>query len=150
MKNAATQYSLVFLFAANLLAVLLICYTRPHRFLVVMFLEDEPSAAVATRVHSRRILSHNTLDICSSLHWHKSVENIQFNIVFFPIPSVLWRCWLGGRKGIRPVKNWLVGCRRGYVWKKKGERTGKIICFKRVCLQWFDAVGWAAGRASGL
>jgi len=20
-------------------------------------------------------------------------------------PSVLWRCWLGGRKGIRPVKN---------------------------------------------
>ena len=24
-------------------------------------------------------------------------------------PSVLWRCWLGGRKGIRPVKNWVVG-----------------------------------------
>jgi len=23
---------------------------------------------------------------------------------------VLWRCWLGGRKGIRPVKNWAVGC----------------------------------------
>ena len=21
------------------------------------------------------------------------------------VPSVLWRCWLGGRKGIRPVKN---------------------------------------------
>jgi len=29
------------------------------------------------------------------------------------IPSVLWRCWLGGRKGIRPVKNWVVGCRHG-------------------------------------
>jgi len=25
-------------------------------------------------------------------------------------PSVLWHCWLGGRKGIRPVKNWAVGC----------------------------------------
>jgi len=25
------------------------------------------------------------------------------------IPSVLWRCWLGGRKGIRPVKIWGVG-----------------------------------------
>ena len=25
------------------------------------------------------------------------------------VPSVLWRCWLGGRKGIRPVKNRLVG-----------------------------------------
>jgi len=32
-----------------------------------------------------------------------------------PVPSVLWRCWLGGRKGIRPVKNWVVGCWRGYL-----------------------------------
>ena len=30
-------------------------------------------------------------------------------------PSVLWRCWLGGRKGIRPVKNWVVGCWLGYM-----------------------------------
>ena len=28
-------------------------------------------------------------------------------------PSVHWRCWLGGRKGIRPVKHWSVGCWRG-------------------------------------
>ena len=27
---------------------------------------------------------------------------------------MLWRCWLGGRKGIRPVKNWVVGCWHGY------------------------------------
>ena len=26
------------------------------------------------------------------------------------VHSVLWRCWLGGRKGIQPVKNWVVGC----------------------------------------
>ena len=31
------------------------------------------------------------------------------------LPSVLWRCWLGGRKGIRPVKNWAVGCWHGYL-----------------------------------
>jgi len=31
------------------------------------------------------------------------------------LPSVLWRCWLGGRKGIQPV-NWVVGCWHGYVW----------------------------------
>ena len=31
------------------------------------------------------------------------------------IPSVLWCCWLGGRKGIRPVENWVVGCWRGYL-----------------------------------
>jgi len=30
-------------------------------------------------------------------------------------PSVLWCCWLGGRKGIRPVKNWAVGCWHGYL-----------------------------------
>ena len=24
------------------------------------------------------------------------------------VPSVLWRCWLAGRKGIRPVKNWVL------------------------------------------
>ena len=29
--------------------------------------------------------------------------------------TTLWRCWLGGRKGIRPVKNWEVGCWRGYL-----------------------------------
>ena len=25
------------------------------------------------------------------------------------MPSVLWHCWFGGRKGIRPVKNWAGG-----------------------------------------
>ena len=31
------------------------------------------------------------------------------------VPSVLWRCWLGGTKGIRPVKNRVVGYWRGYL-----------------------------------
>ena len=31
------------------------------------------------------------------------------------MPPVLWRCWLGGRKGIRTVKNWVVGCWCGYL-----------------------------------
>jgi len=31
------------------------------------------------------------------------------------IPSVLWCCWLGVKKGIRPVKIWVVGCWRGYL-----------------------------------
>jgi len=25
-------------------------------------------------------------------------------------PSVLWHCWLGDRKGIRPVKSWVLVC----------------------------------------
>ena len=33
----------------------------------------------------------------------------------YTLPSVLWCCWLGGRKGIRPVKNRVVGCWRGYL-----------------------------------
>jgi len=28
------------------------------------------------------------------------------------MPSVLWRCWLGGRKGIRSVQNRVMGCWR--------------------------------------
>jgi len=31
------------------------------------------------------------------------------------LPSVLWRCWLGSRNSIWPVKNWVVGCCRGYL-----------------------------------
>ena len=36
-------------------------------------------------------------------------------------PLVLWRCWLGGRKGIRPVKNWVVGYWRGYLSERGAE-----------------------------
>ena len=36
-------------------------------------------------------------------------------LVCLCMPSVLWRCWLGGRKGIRPVKNWVVRCWCGYL-----------------------------------
>ena len=35
------------------------------------------------------------------------------------LPSVIWNCWLGGRKGIRPVKN----------LKRRG--TGMVICLGR-------------------
>jgi len=35
--------------------------------------------------------------------------------VYCYLQPVLWRCWLGGRKGIRPVKNWAVGCWHGYL-----------------------------------
>ena len=31
------------------------------------------------------------------------------------LPPVLWRCWLSGRKGTRPVKNWAVRCWCGYL-----------------------------------
>ena len=40
---------------------------------------------------------------------------VMINISFPDRPSVLWCCWLGGRKGIRPVKNWAVKCWHGYL-----------------------------------
>ena len=52
---------------------------------------------------------------------NKRINFSTFSAVFlslqcYPfIPSVLWHCWLGGRKGIRPVKNWVVGCWHGYL-----------------------------------
>ena len=40
-------------------------------------------------------------------------------VISFPwLPSVLWRCWLGGRKGIRPVKTEWWG-------------AGVVICLER-------------------
>ena len=37
------------------------------------------------------------------------------DVLLTALPSVLWHCWLGGSKGTRPVKNWVVGCWRGYL-----------------------------------
>ena len=34
---------------------------------------------------------------CSTFYYYAAY-------VYYTIPSVLWHCWLGGRKGIRPVK----------------------------------------------
>ena len=34
------------------------------------------------------------------------------------VPSVLWRCWLGGRKGIRPVKTEWLGAGVVSVWSE--------------------------------
>ena len=59
--------------------------------------------------------------ICSSAYetrgpFHVSVSELTF--ILIPLPRlfgdgavvlwVLWRCWLSGRKGIQPVKNWVV------------------------------------------
>jgi len=99
--------------------------------------------------------------------------------IYTLLPSVLWHCWLGGRKGIRPVKKpewwgaWLSvwsevqvcvcvcvsdliisghnnpeGCFAEDAVKFYHVKLARLWC--DVCLQCFDAVGWAAGRASGL
>jgi len=54
---------------------------------------------------------------CTTLNTAKKMfAKFYFNNVHSSqLPSVFWRCWLGGRKGIRPVKNWVVGCWHSYV-----------------------------------
>ena len=73
----------------------------------------------------------------TSTHWlHSTLSNnnlptnisllisiaMQFFVLFYKnglTPSVLWHCWLGGRKGIRPVTN------------MKWWGAGMVICLER-------------------
>ena len=58
---------------------------------------------------------------------------------FIPL-LVHWRCWLGDRKGIRPVKNWVVGCWRGYLsgarcrlaWYQLMPLPLTVSCFSKI------------------
>ena len=48
--------------------------------------------------------------------WRYSTREYNTNTFFMCIcwshfPWVLWHCWLGDRKGIRPVKSWVLVCR---------------------------------------
>ena len=48
--------------------------------------------------------------------WNAVCCYFEFSDIWdFNVPSMLWRCWLGGRKGIQPVKNWVVRCWHGYL-----------------------------------
>ena len=61
--------------------------------------------------HSTRLVNAATLP-CES--WNtKNARDHKF--ISWCWLVVLWRCWLGGRKGIRPIENWVVGCWRGYM-----------------------------------
>jgi len=44
-------------------------------------------------------------DTCITFVWYSFFSHVIYATVIFAfLPSVLWHCWLGGRKGIRPVK----------------------------------------------
>ena len=50
-----------------------------------------------------------------TINSNKQTVDLPLGVCCHHVPSVLWRCWLGGRKGIWPVKNWVVGCWHGYL-----------------------------------
>ena len=78
-----------------------------------------------SRVHSVFLSSCSFWFSCSStalisvLFSYTDLLNIaSFSMTFHDLCyfydfSVFRRCWLGGKKGIQPVKNWVVGCWRG-------------------------------------
>ena len=43
------------------------------------------------------------------------LKTVVVNQQCFECLQGLWHCWLGSRKGILPVKNWVVGCWCGYL-----------------------------------
>jgi len=59
----------------------------------------------------RSQLYSNSLSVFFSFFHYHCYQYLYFGT----LPSVLWRCWLGGRMGIWPVKNWVVGCWHGYL-----------------------------------
>jgi len=53
----------------------------------------------------------------SLTHWKMAIK-IERDSVFYLLyfRSVLWHCWLGDRKGIRPVKSWVLVCWWWFDW----------------------------------
>ena len=60
------------------------------------------------------VFSNNTTNAHLQSHITILAQSTYYNILHKSIPlhlpSVLWHFWLGDRNGIRPVKNWAVGC----------------------------------------
>jgi len=52
-------------------------------------------------------LTSEFTSLCRLQQIHLLIEQIEL--------SVLWCCWLGSKKGIRPVKTWVVRCWHGYL-----------------------------------
>jgi len=48
--------------------------------------------------------------------------------IYFELPSVLWCCWLGGRKGIRPVKVWGDGGGGHWLVRVEWHPAGWSVC----------------------
>ena len=71
------------------------------------------------------IMRHYELAISRTASWHPRLQEqlYLFRIYFFylrcvegyTVLSVLWRCWLGGRKGPACKKTWVVGYWHGYL-----------------------------------
>jgi len=68
--------------------------------------------------HEYWLRSSSSAVVLEGNHWSGITLAMHYNCCptharTHAVPSVLWRCWLGGRKGIRACKKRVVGCWRG-------------------------------------
>ena len=63
------------------------------------------------------------------------------SVLVSELPSVLWRCWLGVRKGIQPIKIWLMRCWHGYLLEQSANSLHMVqlmplppyhVCFSKI------------------
>jgi len=83
--------------------------------------------------HGQTGIHRNTSSTCSHRRLSSYAccrrEDLDLAKIRKLLPSVLLHCWLGGRKSIQPVKNWVVRYRRGYLcgvtckWFAYGQLT---------------------------
>ena len=68
-------------------------------------------------------------------------QNFSFVFLYLFVPSVLWCCWLGVRKGIQPIKIWLMRCWRGYLLERSANSLHMVqlmplpphhVCFSKI------------------
>jgi len=109
------------LFSSSLVAI--VCTSFPCKLRICHFKKGT------------EICSYNYSSPILALRLNRLVCVIYHNTV--NQPSVRWRCWLGGRNGIRPVKNWVVGCWRGYLFGARcrlayGPADATVSCFSKI------------------
>ena len=66
----------------------------------------QPYAAACQSTDHTQSTAHQVTELCAT---HREIQSVQYENC---LPSVLWRCWLRGRKGIRPRKKtewWVAG-----------------------------------------
>jgi len=64
---------------------------------------------IAKQRHYPKLISTTRSHLTNLYYMHTT------HTAFSALPSVLWCCWLGIKKGIRACKNWVVGCWHGYL-----------------------------------
>ena len=111
MQRKLSDKMLVWLSVWNLVHIVCIwsswCHCHPKTLLSFATFKSRLILSFWYRLN-QVVLEKRPLNRCSCC----SISYIQCRCVRI---SVLWRCWLGSRKGIRPVKNWVVGCWHGYL-----------------------------------